>query len=787
MGWRKVWRDLAHNRLRTFLVVISIAVGVFAVGLVLGLSGVMRERMTQDFQAMMPAHINFWNGPFDQAVVEAVSQQPGVADVEAQVNTSFRWKLDGEVDWRDAILIARTDYEAQPMDRIDLLSGYWPVNRTLAIERQASQYFDIPLGTTILVEFGHRTRSLPVEGIVRAPTIFPPQFGGSATFYTTPNTASWLTGREGSNSLTIRLQSFSEEEAKNTAERIKRRLEQAKLSIGGPQITDPNVHFLQKQVDTLFLILGVLGGLSLGLSAFLIVNTMNAIMAQQVWQIGVMKVIGATFAHVTRIYLSGALFYGALALLVAIPLGTVATHLMAGWMLSLMSIDQGPFRLVPSAIVIQIIVGMAVPVLAALPPVIGGARISPHQAIRTWGLGVGFGQNWLDRLIGQVSCLPCLIALSLRNTLRRKTRVLLTLLTLVLSGVMFIVVMSVGNSLNNTIDVLLNDLGFDAMLSFDRLHRVSDLIEISQSVPGVSRAEVWDYRGAVLSLSDDKEQRQMYLWGVPANSRLFRPQIVSGRGLLPGDTHAILLNSKISADEGIRVGDQITLTLGGRKSDWTVAGLVLNVNNNQRDNFVPLDTLARETGSVNRGAMVMLTCDRHKAGDDQTLMRNLRAAYAARHIEELDFQSANQVREQGKTQFNIITYLMLSMAILAAVVGSLGLMGALSLNVVERGREIGVMRAIGATSPAVAGIFICEGVLIGVLSWLIALPLSYPGAQAFSNLVGGMLMSLPLNFSYSASGVLIWLVMVVTLSTLASLLPAMRATRLSVNEALAYE
>jgi len=151
------------------------------------------------------------------------------------------------------------------------------------------------------------------------------------------------------------------------------------------------------------------------------------------------------------------------------------------------------------------------------------------------------------------------------------------------------------------------------------------------------------------------------------------------------------------------------------------------------------------------------------------------------------FQSAGEVREQNRTQFDILIYLMLAMTALAAIVGSIGLMGTMSINVVERSREIGVMRAIGAASPTIVGVFVGEGMLLWLLSWLFAAPLSYPGALAFSNAIGDKLLNIPFDFSYSMVGVVLWLVIVLVLSALASLWPALRATQVSVREALAYE
>jgi putative ABC transport system permease protein len=268
---------------------------------------------------------------------------------------------------------------------------------------------------------------------------------------------------------------------------------------------------------------------------------------------------------------------------------------------------------------------------------------------------------------------------------------------------------------------------------------------------------------------------------------MFNPRIVSGRALLPEDGRAILLNSKIASDHDIRVGETVTVTVSEEELTWTVVGLILNVNNLQRDNFVPFDTLAREIGNANRGAFVMMGTDEHDFETHERIIRDLRAVYTAERLKPVFFQSGGELRQQTKAQFDTITYLMLAMAILAAVVGGVGLMTTMSINVVERGREIGVMRAIGATSGSILGVFIAEGVLVGVLSWLLAVPLSYPGARVFSGIIGTTLLELPLDFQYSVGGGGLWLVVVVVLSALASLWPALGATQVSVREALAYE
>jgi len=268
---------------------------------------------------------------------------------------------------------------------------------------------------------------------------------------------------------------------------------------------------------------------------------------------------------------------------------------------------------------------------------------------------------------------------------------------------------------------------------------------------------------------------------------MFSPRVVSGRSLLAGDTHAVLVNHRLAAQESIRVGNVLTLNIDGEESEWVVVGSYLSVNSLADEFFVPFDALARETGTRGQGSEVMI---RAQAGDiesHQQLITALTRAFAARRIEVKDSWSASQQWQETTSAFAVLIYLLLIMSVLTATVGGIGLMSTMSINVVERTREIGVMRAIGATSLAIVGVFVMEGLFVGVLSWLLAIPLSIPGARLFGEVIGQAILELPLDFAYSTGGLAAWLLIVVVISALASLLPALRAAGVSVREALAYE
>jgi putative ABC transport system permease protein len=185
---------------------------------------------------------------------------------------------------------------------------------------------------------------------------------------------------------------------------------------------------------------------------------------------------------------------------------------------------------------------------------------------------------------------------------------------------------------------------------------------------------------------------------------------------------------------------------------------------------------------------VQLVTEKHDTASQLKLKKVLEDRYSQAGLRASSGGiTSGQIRDNNEMFFNIITALLMAMAFLMAIVGGLGLMGTMSLNVLERTREIGVMRAVGASNGAVRGIILTEGITIGLLSAVIAILFSFPLGQALSALVGEALFQLPLSYVISANGIIMWLVIVIILSMLSSFLPAYNASRLTVREILAYE
>jgi putative ABC transport system permease protein len=135
----------------------------------------------------------------------------------------------------------------------------------------------------------------------------------------------------------------------------------------------------------------------------------------------------------------------------------------------------------------------------------------------------------------------------------------------------------------------------------------------------------------------------------------------------------------------------------------------------------------------------------------------------------------------------IYVFLLIVAGVLASV-GSLGLMTATSLNVLERKRELGVLRAIGASPFDIAQVVVGEGIFVTFVAWVLAVTASWAVAFAASALVPRLsIFSNGVDISLSAVGIVGWLLISTAVSVVSTIVPAISAARCSVREAISYE
>ena len=791
IGFRKILRDLWRSKGRTLLAVLSIAVGAFAVGFVGGMSDLMPARMIGSYRETNPAHLNVYlSGAVSDDDITALSRLGGVAGIQGQRDLGARWRKDDTQPLRSMDLTFRADYAQQQFNTIQLLSGRWPVKSDeAAVERSSVATFGVPTAGSVTLVVNDHERALKIVGVVEDLTVQPPAFGGNATVYVSRDLAENVFGARGYTHVRVQLPVFSETAAEDVVTRLKPQLEKIGAPVFLYQITPPTKHPMQDMVNGVNFILGVMAILSLMLGLFLVINTVNAIVAQQVPQIGVMKSIGGTTPQMLGLYLSGVMVYGLLALLITLPLSVLATSAVTNMLLGMFAVPPDPvFRWSQPAVITQVVVCLLVPLLAALWPIFAGVRITVREAISNYGIGAGFGRGWLDRALTRLRFLPRTASLTIRNTFRRKGRVVLTEITLILAGVVFIMVMSTAASFTHTIKFLTDTLGLKVLINFQQPYRIEEIMSVIGAQPNVDQIEAQLFQSSTAFVSAEAEKGEdIFVNAFRPESTLIKLPITSGRWLVAADDHAVVLNQDRANKLGVKVGDQVWISLkGDKRSEWTVVGTVFDLSNLQRSVYVPLSVDQSEVGLTGRATSAWLSTTPDDGATQLQVEKQLRDALDARGLRVGGTQTAELIRTQNEASFGILTMMLLIMAGLIAAVGAIGLGGTLSINVLERRREIGVMRAIGASSLTIAGLFIGEGLILGLIAWVVAVPLSIPMGQLFASVIG-QVVSLSIIYQFSWDGALQWLIIIIVLSIVGSAVPAIRATRVSVRESLAYE
>ena len=789
--WRKVRGDLGQYRARTALVVVSIAIGAFAVGTVAGADALLRRNLDEGFAGTRPAAATIFTGlGFDRELVDVIRGMPGVDEAEGRRSVIVRL-LGEDGSQREMLLTALPDFAAQRIDLVSAQSGRFPPRRgEVAFERSALRLIDIGAGDRIRIRApGGKEHDLAVSGLAHEPGASPAFYFGRLNAYVTFETLQDLGWEESFNELRIRVDDPSPTRAgvQAIADEVRLRVERAGLPVTFALVPNPGEHPAGELLSAVFVTLGGLGFLSLLMSGFLVANTVSVIVAQQVRQVGMMKAVGARNHQVAGIYLALVLAYGVLALVIAIPLAALAAFGLASLASGLLNFDVVHALVPPSTIALQAAVALLVPLAAAAIPVWRGSRMTVREAIGDGSGAERFGHGWMDRALARLRGLSRPTLLSIRNTFRRKIRLALTLAALALGGMVFMTVFTVRDSLYGTLADTVRYFNYEVEIDLVEPARAETVVGEALAVPGVTVAEPWRFASAQRLRPDGTESPARTTFGLPDDATTVRPVLIEGRWLLPGEGNALVATANLLGDEpDLRVGDEVTLRIAGRDTTWTLVGLV------QSPTMVPFlyvgsDALDRSLGDAGRAGIVMIGSEDKSPAGQAAVAAAVRGRLEAAGIGVAATTLTADITVTLFTLFDTLVVFISAMAVVLGVVGGLGLAGTMTMNVVERSREIGVMRAIGASDAAVLVLFLAEGLLIGLLAWAIGAALSLPASRLLSDALGQAFVQRPLAFTVSLQGFLLWFIVVFWLAVIGSILPAWRAARTSVREVLAYE
>lgn len=790
-------QDLVRNRARTALIILAIAIGLVGVSSTFRARAVVSDNMAQQLAANGSSHATIRTEGADESVVAAVARLEGVAAAEGRIQTFGRIAVGTEL--QPIQLSISDDLSSRALDRLRHDRGSWPPPPgTIAIERSTLAGAGLSIGdTTSIVGPSGQSYDLPVSATVHDLTVVSGNLVDRVIYgYLSTETWEELGEAQGFNQIAITVTGDPGDRVRVT--QIAQRVEEALaadlgLPQRGVQVPAPGTHILDSIVESMLLILGSLGVLSLILSSFLVFNTVNAVLARQRSQIGIMKAVGGSRNDVLSIYLASIVAYGAAAYAVALPIGLVVSRLLAQQLGALLNVDVVDFSVPAWIWILELSVALLVPLAAALGPIINATRTTVAEALFEGSQRV-IGNRRIDRVLQKLTVVSASTRYGTRNTFRNGLRLTLTVVALSLGGAILVAVLSLRGSMFATIDSVADYWRQDATAELQTPVLNETALTLAQRVPGVRHAEAWLITPASIARPDSTlASEESVVFAIPAATEFISPTLIEGRWLDPNAANEAVINVEIAASEpNLKIGDELVMRFAGRERRWRLVGISttqLVVPGAPRPSapivYVPLSSLWEAAGGAPVVNRVVIGSDGTQT--EQVLSDRLDSTLEAAGVTVRTSATRPNTLAQVEAVTTPILLLLGAMAALFALVGSLALLGTMSLNVLERTRELGMVRAVGAERRAIRSIVLVEGLTVALLSWVLGSLLSVPIAWVMGRAIGMTFIKVPLDFRFAPYTMLVWLAVVIVTALAASLVPARAAARLSVRDAIAYE
>jgi putative ABC transport system permease protein len=469
------------------------------------------------------------------------------------------------------------------------------------------------------------------------------------------------------------------------------------------------------------------------------------------------------------------------AFLISLPLGRMGAFAFSSAVADMLNLRLTDARAPWWVLAVQATAGLVVPLAFASGPIWRAARISVRSALDQHGATAG-----------ALAWLPAWLPVPARNVLRRPRRFALTITLLAAGGAMFMTALGVSRAWERNIDRIYETRHYDVEI---RAHQplTAPVVTRLASLPEVRTLEVWGYGPAafgreghfdVARTYPDRGHGSLAVLAPPVDTRVIDFPLVAGRWLRAADAREVVLNHVAAAQlGGPRPGAELTLSMDGMTTRWTLIGIVEEVGS-PGVAYVAGSSFARASGRDDR-RMVRIATTTTTASARADFIRRLERELVATGVQVETVIPFSELRTAVGDHVVILVRSLVAMAVVMALVGLLGLGSAIGVSVLERTREIAVMKAVGASRSRVLRLIVTEALITSSVSAVLAACMSLPLTWLVESLIGRLGFLAPLPFVVSPPAMMGWVAFVLGAGVLAAFLPARRAASMTIHAALA--
>ena len=770
--------DILRRPVRSLLVILGIVVGVAGLTAINFADNMVSSALNYTADVTRAANITIYAKQIDPALLTKLAAVPNVTAAQLATSYATRWQIAQTPGHANLSITAYADLSHVTLNPFQITQGRLPGVGEIVMDTSDSTFQPIAVGDTVTVDSSHGPTVLRVVGLSRTLGAVSVGFTGSARGYMSAAGFDQLTGLTGPNIAQAQVRDVKQID--QTTGVLYNTLTQNHVVVQGYSTDDSPLGM--GPLSGLFTIMRVLAVIALLLTAFLIINTVSTLVAEQIKIIGTMKAMGGTRGKIMRSYLLSVLCYGVVGTVLGVALGIVGGYQFAQFLANIIILDLGPFQFAPWILLVSVLIGVGIPLLAALVPLWTGTAITVRDAMAAYGISNTGKRARLDALAARLTWIPQTTWLGLRGIFRKRGRTALTLVALTLSGAAFLAIQTTTYSVSQTQAQITSLYPWDIRLSVSQPQPIATMTSTLLAMPNVAAVEDHNYDGVRTPWGI------IMVEGFHPNTQMYHHVMTAGRWFAGDETSAIVISDLVASKTHLHVGDTLPLSLPTGTKVWTIIGIAHDPSGGLGvvgTTFVTTDALntfnQQPTGEA---GLFLIRAQNHATAAVNALATTLDSQLSAAGLAP-SIVTAQQNVQRSQSQFQILYVLLYAVAAIVAIVGMLSLANTLTTSVLERRREIGILRSMGATSWRVSSVFWVEGLAMACIAWVIATIIGIPGAIGFLALISNVL--LPIDFAFNPMMLLSMLVLIIVITTIASLGPALSASRARIATILRYE
>lgn len=782
--FKKAYRDLFSNKRKAIIAISAIVIGMVAFGTLLFSAEIMTNEIITTYSSINPPSATISVDRIDSRLIQLAEECSDITEYEAKAQYQLRGQKEtGE--WTTVELFAAADYTALDLNKVFFMKGAkHPKYNEMLIERDAINVAGKGMGDTLLLSMPNgKEMSLKITGVINDLGVHPATMHNTIYAYVSMETLEDMGFLPNRFDFKISEHPYDRESIFTTSNQFAHLLEHNGYQIKGLSVErTPGVSMHLEEYKTALFLLRSFAFVAFLFGCLIMSSLITSILTQQIRQIGILKTFGTKNRAIMLSYLLALFSFVGLAGAAALPLSKLLANTLSSLLLRISNMSLTHTQTTPALYVVFLLLCFVVPLLVAFFSIRRGVKITIKDALNDTGIPE---MQRAKPLLRSLNALPRPIMLTLRNTLRRKERFVLNVAMLAVSGACFITIFVSMFSVHTTLKDNLDQFAYDYRLMVSRTEDQA-LEDVLSTNPAIGSVESWGYTSG--KMVDEKGQmgNAYSILAVPQNSSFVTPDLLVGSWFQDEEINEIVVSHEfLQNNPALSLGDALSLEIGGTTQNMQIVGVMKDFSG--ANLYMSKDIYLQNVPTESRQTLIQVHLDSQLKGRSRAnLIQEIEESLLEQDISILQSETKANAVKILSSHYMATFQTFLVIIFMVLTVSAFGLSSTMNIQTLERMKEIGVLKAMGADKKQIIKMITSESVFVGLtggaLSALLAIPgimigLAYFGATTLET-------SITLNWGAVFAAYIIWLLLILIIGKKASKRSALYAANMTVKNSI---